>query len=94
MRDLGESYAKIWPKMAFAELRHVNFLARARPRFLCFLAVAGLSTSSTARVSEIGSSGSISMAALPTTSGIAEVLLAITGQPQAIASSGGMPKPS
>ncbi len=38
--------------------------------------------------------GSILSAASPTTSGREEVSLVITGQEQAMASSGGMPKPS
>jgi hypothetical protein len=38
--------------------------------------------------------GSIKIAASPTTSGNEEVFEAITGAPQAIASSGGSPNPS
>lgn len=38
--------------------------------------------------------GFIIMAASPTTSGREEMLPVITGQPQAIASRGGIPKPS
>jgi SAM-dependent methyltransferase len=71
---------------------HENAAARERPRST---QVSGASsTSRTASAIADGSYGSNSRAASPTTSGSAAASEHATGQPQAIASSGGSPKPS
>lgn len=53
-----------------------------------------MSNFSTARANSAVSRMSTSTPASPTTSGSDELLPVMTGAPQAIASSGGMPKPS
>ena len=82
-------------KITFAISSQLNFLDWIRPLFIRSVRRFGLvEMSSIACANELGFSGSHNIAASPTTSGIEEVLDAMTGHPACIASNGGKPKPS
>ena len=81
-------------RISFADFSQENSLARARPRFLYRVCILGPRRVRIILERVPMSCGFTLIAASSTTSGRDELLLVMTGQLQAIASKGGMPKPS
>src|ERR1051325_8566501 len=88
----ARAYTLIVAAAVFSQLKH---WARFNPASRnCSRALSSAATADLARLSDLTSSGSTITAASPTTSPSDPRVELITGQPQAIASIGGKPKPS
>ena len=95
----GTLTQKIYSLKAFssipADFFHEKFLACLRPfSRRVFVRSGSLATFSMAFAISVGDLGSMSKALSPTTSGRDDVNDVMTGQPDCMASNGGIPKPS